>query len=935
MSRLTNRNEELKTIFNIVSKSHPGLQVCCLNARSLQKNKIDFLNYLFSDSNVDLLCITETWFRPELDDLAHKLDAYNCVRHDRVYGSRGGGIALYLKKGLQYKIIMKSDNRDFVEYLGVEFKGNNNTRCFITCVYNPNKSNCFDEFFCDLNKHTFYENIIVCGDFNIDLLRKDNKMQNFVDNITSCGLKIINSWPTRYAPHSRPSLLDVMIASNDRLTNHIDQFPMAGISDHEMLFYSYNIDLNNVSRTQIQFRDFNSIDIASLHHNSACVKWNDVYYYPDVNDKVECLSLNINYLFEKHVPFRTIKIKSSKPPWFSDQIKKIINHRNALYLRWRHDQCELNWVSYKTVRNAVHVAIRNAKSNYYKVKLNCNLPAKQLWRRLEQIGLKKHKTECPIDADIMNNSFLQSNHMQQSDDFTCNPDLLYTGQELNFIAFSLNDVYVAVMSVKSNAVGSDGIHLKFIKIILPFILPVVTHIFNHIVCSGIFPSKWKIANIIPVGKNNSANRPEDFRPISILCAISKVFEKLICSQILQHVCEKNLLSQYQSGFRSGRSCNTAILKVLEDIRPYYDKSDTTILTLIDFSKAFDTVNYNILLQKLKNYYGFSSYSCNLIKSYLSDRSQVVITNGSISSLKPLFAGVPQGSVLGPILFSLFINDITSCCQNSHIHMYADDVQIYLSRPPSQTEDLVSCLNDDLFRINAWSQHNQLLINASKTKALCISPRQRIPLPPLCLQEKNIEIVDNVKNLGFYINSRLNCSSHISFVISRIYCILRKLWYSASLLSKDLKMKLVRVLITPYLTYMANVYSELDAASSKKLQMVVNNCARYIFNKRKYDNISKYSIQILGCNLSSFFIVRNLILVHAIIYTKEPSYLFNKLTFLKSRRTFNLKVPHHNYLVSSRLFFVNAVKYWNNLPHHLKLERRSSVFKAAVISLHSN
>ena len=218
-------------------------------------------------------------------------------------------------------------------------------------------------------------------------------MQNFVDNITSCGLKIINSWPTRYAPHSRPSLLDVMIASNDRLTNHIDQFPMAGISDHEMLFYSYNIDLNNVSRTQIQFRDFNSIDIASLHHNSACVKWNDVYYYPDVNDKVECLSLNINYLFEKHVPFRTIKIKSSKPPWFSDQIKKIINHRNALYLRWRHDQCELNWVSYKTVRNAVHVAIRNAKSNYYKVKLNCNLPAKQLWRRLEQIGLKNHKTE--------------------------------------------------------------------------------------------------------------------------------------------------------------------------------------------------------------------------------------------------------------------------------------------------------------------------------------------------------------------------------------------------------------------------------------------------------------------------------------------------------------------------------------------------------------
>ena len=122
-----------------------------------------------------------------------------------------------------------------------------------------------------------------------------------------------------------------------------------------------------------------------------------------------------------------------------------------------------------------------------------------------------------------------------------------------------------------------------------------------------------------------------------------------------------------------------------------------------------------------------------------------------------------------------------------------------------------------------------------------------PLPPLCLQEENIPIVDNVKNPGFCVNSRLNCSSHICFVISRIYCILWKLWYSASLLTKDLQMKLVRLLITPYLTYMANVYSELDTASSKKLQMVVNNCKRYYFNNRKYDKISKYNNNNFGTN----------------------------------------------------------------------------------------
>ena len=543
--------------------------------------------------------------------------------------------------------------------------------------------------------------------------------------------------------------------------------------------------------------------------------------------------------------------------------------------------------------------------------------------------MSKNTKECCINSEIMNDFFLQSSNEVEATRYTCNPDLLYNGDKFNFTACTPNDVYKSVIKIKSNAVGFDAVNLKFIKLILPDVLQVLTHIFNHIICTCVYPLKWKVANIVPVAKNNSANKPEDFRPISILSAISKVFEKLLSNQIVQHLEANNLLSEHQSGFRLGRSCNSAILNVMEDIRRNFDSGQMSILILIDFSKAFDTVNYNILLDKLKNYFGFDTFSCKLIESYLSFRTQAVISNNKTSTLKQIRSGVPQGSILGPIFFSMFINDIVKCCKNSQIHMYADDVQIYFSRPPAKAEILAISMNEDLSSIYAWSQENNLAINSSKTKAMSICHTQIGPQPSLFLNGTHISFVESIKNLGFFVNGKLNCITHVNHVVSKIYGVLRKLWFSASFLSVNLKLKLVRTLIVPFLTYMANVYGELDSGSTRKLQIAINNCARYIYNKRKFDNISEFSIKILGCSCSSYFTIRNLLLLHSIIYTKEPAYLYNKLSFLKSKRTCNIRIPKHNFLSTSRQFFVSAVKHWNSLPNHLKLECRSSVFKAGI------
>ena len=183
----------------------------------------------------------------------------------------------------------------------------------------------------------------------------------------------------------------------------------------------------------------------------------------------------------------------------------------------------------------------------------------------------------------------------KTNQFHCNSEVIYNGDEFNFTACTMNDVYNSVNAIKSNAVGYDAVNLKFIKLLLPSVLQTLTHIFNHTIYTRVYPLIWKVANVIPVAKNNSASKPEDFRPISILSAISEVFEEVLYSQIVLHLQAHKLLSEHQSGFRSGKSCNTPILNIMEFMGHDFDKTETSILVLIDFSKAFDTVS--ILLQK--------------------------------------------------------------------------------------------------------------------------------------------------------------------------------------------------------------------------------------------------------------------------------------------------------------------------------------------------
>jgi len=287
----------LQTILPIASKTHKGFQTCFFNSRSFSGTKRDYMNFVLKSTKIDVICVAETWFNEDYNDSVLELNQYNLIRNDRKTGSRGGGVAMYVRKCFQYKVIFRSDTSDPVEYLFVEIF-DSMQKCLIVCVYNPHKSFDLSNFFVKLSEYCVqFKHIILCGDLNIDLSEYDSYSKNLNDKFVSVGLSKINHMPTRFSPNSKPSLLDVLCVADLEYLVHFEQLSLHGISDHDMLFMVYNIDYNRSNNeTTVRFRDFKNIDCESLLAEAASLPWNDCWFFSDVDSKVEHFTNLVNYL---------------------------------------------------------------------------------------------------------------------------------------------------------------------------------------------------------------------------------------------------------------------------------------------------------------------------------------------------------------------------------------------------------------------------------------------------------------------------------------------------------------------------------------------------------------------------------------------------------------------------------------------------------------
>lgn len=480
----------------------------------------------------------------------------------------------------------------------------------------------------------------------------------------------------------------------------------------------------------------------------------------------------------------------------------------------------------------------------------------------------------------------------------------------------------------SNAIGSDGIDPKFFKIIHAYLIPYITHIFNCIIMKSNFPENWKQAKIIPIPKSKNV-----YRPIAILPYLSKIFEKIINKQIRTYMTDNSMFSNLQSGFRPGHSCTTALQKVSEDLRSNMDSNKISLLILLDHTKAFDSVDHNMLSMKLDKLFKFSSQSVNLIRSYLFQRTQYVVVGNFCSEPLQVMRGVPQGSILGPLLYTLYSNDLPQCVKYATLHMYADDVQVYMSSTKSDLAENVQRLNSDLCSIDSWAKSNGLLLNASKSKCLVISSKN-FNLPEninIHISNVSIDIVQQAKNLGIIFNDKLTWRDHIISAVGKTNAALRNVYVGQKFTPLNIRLTLAKTFLVPKLIYGCELFSSCSRDMMGKLNVTYNNIARYVFGLTRRDHVSEYAKRLFGVSFENLMRIRTLTSLHKIITTKSPQYLYNCLKFSTSPRNCHLIQIKHRKHLSDKFFFINAIRLWNLLPSNIQTITNDKHFKSELFN----
>ena len=445
-----------------------------------------------------------------------------------------------------------------------------------------------------------------------------------------------------------------------------------------------------------------------------------------------------------------------------------------------------------------------------------------------------------------------------------------------FHSISCNDVEKIIDKLKSkSSTGYDEMSTKLLKILKTVLISPITTIINQSFKNGIFPALLKIAKVIPLFKADNDTLFTNYRPISLLPSISKIFEKAMALQIMEYFKINKLFYPNQYGFREDHSTELASLELVDNILNEFENKNCPLSTFLDLSKAFDTLNHDILLHKL-NYYGFENKSSDLILSYLTNRLQYVDINGTKSEQLSIKTGVPQGSILGPLLFIIYINDLAHANSHFRILMYADDTTLTTTlqtRPNSSTP-----INEALSDVNIWLQLNKLSLNTKKTKYMIFHhPNKKFIEPNLSINETTIERVNTFNFLGLTLDENLNWKAHINKIsnkISRAIGIMNKLKH---ILPLNIKLTLYNTLILPHINY--NI-------------MVWGNHTDKIFKQQKKSlriiTCSKYN-----CHTNPIFKDLKILKVQDILYQKILKFYF-KLKNDSLPRSFNYLTLTHSY-----------------------------------------
>ena len=772
------------------------------------------------------------------------------------------------------------------------------------------------------------------GDFNIHI-------EDLNDCNTRHFLKLLNTFdllqhvtcPTHDSGHT----IDLLI------TNASSKFTICPfmldtyISDHKTVCIDLDLPKPTVHKTTFSCRQLKKINISEFNKDIAAAFSNVENL--DLDSLVKFFNSTMTLILDKHAPLKTVTVTPrNKNPWFTPNLLTERRKRRQLERTWRNSRNEADRLLYKNQCHLYNSLVKKAQSDYFSSLFkNCS-DSKSLWRSINQVCHRSSSSSLnppsTLSADQFSSFFVDKIKALRSKLplVDLNPFTIPERPPPTFSLFqpaSIEEIKHLILSSPKSTCSSDPVPSNLLPLCIDATAPVITRIVNLSLSSGKFPKEFKYAVVKPLLKKPTLDSIDlkNYRPISNLSFLSKLVERIIANRLLTHLSSHDLLAKFQSAYRKFHSSETALVYVQNDILVALEAGYSTALLLLDLSAAFDTIDHNILIHRLQYWFGISSTALNLLSSFLSDRYQTVIACNSNSQPVLLEYGVPQGSVLGPLLYSLYTTPLLSVISKYpgiRSHFYADDTQIYLSFSPEVTTVfslIESCIRD----IFSWMVANKLSVNPNKTEYLLFNPKNlNNPNCSINIDSNIISPTNSAKNLGVVFQSDMSMDKHISAVVKSCFLQLRDFHRIRPLISKTAAITLANAFVHSHLDYCNSLFYGLPKYSIHRLQKIQNTTARIVTRISRFTHITPILKSLHWLPVSYRINFKICCLTHRAISLGEPYYLRSLLSnrlnshSLRSSSFNPLVVPCFKKVYNGiRSFSYAAPFLWNHLPNAIR------------------